>query len=528
MILTLLGGIGLFLIGMVLLTDGLKEAAGGALRDLLGRFTKGRAHAVASGALLTTLVQSSSATILATIGFVSAGILTLTQAIGVILGAAVGTTSTGWIVALLGLKYSITAAALPLVGVGALMRLLGRGRIAAAGISLAGFGLLFVGIDTLQAGMEGLAATFDLAGLGHERFHERLWLVLIGLAMTVVMQSSSAAVATALTALHAGALGLEQAAFLVIGQNVGTAVTSALASIGASIPAKRAALAHVFFNVFAGTIAMIAVPLYLPGLQMIAGGLEVGGEAIAIAAFHTAFNIVAVVLLLPFVGRLADLLGRLVADPFPSPTRHLDPSVARIPSVAVEVARRTALEIGAELGSVAAASIARAPATPSPERMRVLHHALDDVRTFLARVSTGPEVGDTYERHVSVLHATDHLDRMARALRDAPPASTRAALTAHEPIVLRASEEIGEAARLLSGDAGTPVSSLVELARDLAAARREGRPRVMAEAASGERPLGEAVAELDTMRWVDRLAYHLWRAAEHLAPGGAEVSEHAD
>jgi len=524
MIPTLLGGIGLFLIGMILLTDGLKDAAGEALRDLLARFTEGRTQAVASGALVTTLVQSSSATILTTIGFVSAGLLTLSQAIGVILGAAVGTTSTGWIVALLGLKYSITVVALPLVGLGALLRLLGRGRTAAIGMSLAGFGLIFVGIDTLQAGMEGMAATFDLAGLGYERFHERLWLVLIGLAMTVVMQSSSAAVATALTALHAGALGFEQAAFLVIGQNVGTAVTSALASIGASIPARRAALSHVFFNVFAGAMAVAALPLYLPGMEMIAAEFEVGGEAISVAAFHTAFNLVAVALILPFVTPFAALVGRAVPDPFPSPTRHLDSSVARIPGVAVDAARRAVAEIGAELAEVAGGAISPHPSTPSAERMAALHNELEEARSFLGRVSTSPELKETYDQHVSVLHATDHLDRMAGALRRPPPTATRAALSARSPIVRRASREMVEAGGRLGAPGGPSATGLGSIARELAEARRTGRPKILAETARGAHDPAEAALELDTMRWVDRLTYHLWRATEHLAPTEEEAT----
>src|SRR5690606_13279944 len=141
-----IGGIGLFLLGMVLLTDGLKAVAGDALRRALERSVRGRLSAVASGTAVTVLVQSSSATTLATIGFVSAGLLAFPRAVGVLLGASLGTTSTGWLVSLLGLKLSVTALALPLVASGALLRLLGRERWAAGGLAMAGFGLIFVGI----------------------------------------------------------------------------------------------------------------------------------------------------------------------------------------------------------------------------------------------------------------------------------------------------------------------------------------------------------------------------------------------
>lgn len=161
MLALLLGGIGLFLLGMTLLTDGLKVLAGDALRRVLARFTGGPTRAMLSGAALTALIQSSSATTLATIGFVSAGLLTFQQAVGLVFGANLGTTSTAWLVSLLGLKLSVSAVALPLVGVGALARLLARDRWAAAGTALSGFGLVFVGIDTLQAGMADLAAQID-------------------------------------------------------------------------------------------------------------------------------------------------------------------------------------------------------------------------------------------------------------------------------------------------------------------------------------------------------------------------------
>jgi len=240
----MLGGIGLFLLGMILMTDGLKTAAGNALRKALARFTGGPLSALLSGATLTALVQSSSATTLATIGFVSAGILTFEQAVGVVFGANLGTTSTGWLVSLLGFKVSIAAFALPMVGAGALANLLGRGRWRAAGLAVAGFGLIFVGIDQLQVGMAGLATRLDPSMLPGDNLAGRLALVGLGVLMTVVMQSSSAAVATTLAALHAGTIGLDHAAALVIGQNVGTTVTAGLAAIGASTAARRTALAH--------------------------------------------------------------------------------------------------------------------------------------------------------------------------------------------------------------------------------------------------------------------------------------------
>ncbi|MGP1310281.1 MAG: Na/Pi symporter, partial [Phycisphaerales bacterium] len=157
MLIAVLGGIGLFLLGMILLTDGLKAVAGDALRVLLTKAVSNQWSGAAWGATITALLQSSSATSLVTMGLVSAGLLTFAQAVGVVVGANLGTTATGWIVALVGVKFSVSALALPVIAVGALLRLLGRGRWPSLGLALAGFGLLFLGLDALAEGMSGLS-----------------------------------------------------------------------------------------------------------------------------------------------------------------------------------------------------------------------------------------------------------------------------------------------------------------------------------------------------------------------------------
>ncbi|HCB30386.1 MAG TPA: hypothetical protein DEP50_06385 [Acinetobacter lwoffii] len=214
----LCGGIGLFLLGMTLMTESLKDIAGETLRQWLGRFTGSPFKAMTSGIALTLIVQSSTATTLATIGFVSAGVLSFSQAIGVIIGANIGTTSTGWIVAFLGLKFSIGQVALPLIAIGALLKILAHGRTALTGLALAGFGLIFFGIDLLQVAMSGVAEHLDLSIFSTESFAAKLLLVLFGLVMTVILQSSSAAITATLAALASQAIQLDQALVLVIGQ----------------------------------------------------------------------------------------------------------------------------------------------------------------------------------------------------------------------------------------------------------------------------------------------------------------------
>jgi phosphate:Na+ symporter len=517
-----LGGVGIFLIGMILLTEGLKAAAGGALRSILARFTRGPGSAFLSGAGVTALVQSSSATTLTTIGFVSAGLLTFPQAVGVLLGANVGTTSTGWLVSVLGLKVQVSLVALPAVGVGALMRLLGRGRSAHWGMALAGFGLIFVGIDLLQAGMEGVAERFDPASFPGLTLPGRVALVAIGAGMTVVMQSSSAAVATTLTALHAGTIGLEQAALLVVGQNVGTTVKAALASLGASVPARRTAVAHILFNVGTGALALLVLPVLLPFTLRVAGA---GDPAVAIALFHTAFNLLGVAVVFPVLGPFCRLVERLVPEREPSLVRYLDRSVLEVPPVAVEAARRSAVAVAEELFRRCRGRLPGAPGPPirgGPGDLDSLVPALDRIREFLGQVRTTPDQGPDHLRHLSLLHALDHLDRFRSALEGltAEARGMREGGGA-EATVLKLAGELGASLEGRDPDALGPLSERIA---DL---RRSDRARILEDTAAGSISPDRARGLIEFLKTQDRLAYHAWRAAHHLRAADPEEEARA-
>lgn len=522
MIATVLGGVGLFLLGMVLMTDGLKAAAGDALSGILSRFTGGPLSAVASGAAVTALVQSSSATTLATIGFVSAGLLTFPQSIGILLGAAVGTTSTGWIVSLLGLKLQIGAIALPLVGIGALMRLLTRDRAASIGLAIAGFGLIFVGIATLQGGMQEVAERIDPASLPGATVLGRIALVGIGIGLTLIMQSSSASVAMTLTALHSGTVVLEQAAFLVIGHNVGTTLTAAFAAIGASSSARRTATAHILFSMTSGSLALIGLPLYLATAGWLATALGSGGEATTIAAFHTTFNIVGVAVVLPFIDRFANIVERLVPDRGPVLTRNLDISVTQVAPVAIEAARRTTIEIAAELAAEVADRLSKTAIAPqSTMRLAAVNHALTETRRFLAAVRSAPDAPSEHSRHLSVLHAMDHLDRLTSALEGRSPIAELEAASQARSMLDESREAV---ARLREWYADPSQPAPVELIRALSSTiadeRRSNRGRVLEETALGGIEPEAALEYLDAVRWLDRVIYHVWRATHHLASEG--------
>lgn len=517
----LLGGIGLFLLGMVLLTDGLKAFAGDALRSALLRFTGTPGKAFASGALVTLMVQSSSATTVTLIGFVSAGLLTFPQAIGVVIGASLGTTGTGWVVSVLGLKVSLGFYALPLVGIGALMRLLGRGRWRALGLAFAGFGLIFVGIETLQEGMQGLAAVFDLARLPAAGIWGHLAALGIGVVMTVVMQSSSAAVATTLTALHAGAVNFDQAAALVIGAAIGTTVTGALAAIGGSVAARRTALTHVLFNLATGVIALALLPVLLWGLGLAQRHLGLEPGAVSLAAFHTTFIALGVALFLPFTRQFAGWIERLLPERGPRLTRHLDDTLLAAPTVALEATRRTLTDTALELVDLVQPMLANAVAPVDETRRVEAEAALLHTQHFFARI---PPIGEDVplsRLRIAQLHAIDHLVRLHARL--GLPAETRQALAqpALEPAVSQCRKVLQLAHRALRGDTPDDWRAAMERhALTIAELRRDGRLAILHQTADGRRSPQEAMAALDAIRWLERVAYHAWRTCHYLSEAG--------
>ena len=418
---SVLGGIGLFLLGMTVMTEGLKALAGSALRTVLGKAAATPLLGSFWGALVTLLVQSSSATTMTTIGLVSAGLLTFQQGLGLVFGANVGTTGTGWLVALIGVRVSLTAAALPMIFAGALIKLLARGRLSGAGAALAGFGLVLFGLTTLQQGMGGLAERLHPADLpavfdagGWRGMVGALVLVVVGLVMTAVMQSSTAAIAVTLSAFHAGAVGLDQGCALIIGQNIGTATSSALAAIGASSTAKRLAIAYVLFKLIAAVIALVLFPISTPLLLRASKAID---GVTLLAAYHTVYNVVGVVVLLPLVDRFTRLVERILPERGSPLTCCLDPSALETPMVAVEAVRRTiAQSLAAVCGSVEAALGAETRGERVPGKTAIAVHeagdALREAQVFLSDVAGPPDTEDEQLRLTSTLHAFDHASRV--------------------------------------------------------------------------------------------------------------------
>jgi len=335
----LAGGLGLFLLAVNMISDGLNLAAGNALRNILEKATQSPGRGILSGISITAIVQSSSAVTVATIGFVNAGLISVYQALGVVYGANIGTTITGWLVALIGFNVKIQVFALPLIGVGMILRLTGGDtRRAPLGLALAGFGLFFIGVDVLKDAFTGFTTAIDLQRITADGVTGILLFLSVGFIMTALTQSSSASIAITLTAATGGVVGPYAAAAMIIGANVGTTSTAVLSVIGATSNAKRVAAAHVIFNFATAVVALLLLPVMFGIVKSI--GSLVGAPdipVVTLALFHTTFNILGVILMWPLTRKLANTLEKVFTsqEEIEARPKYLDKTVAVTPSLAL-------------------------------------------------------------------------------------------------------------------------------------------------------------------------------------------------
>ncbi len=368
------GGVGLFLLGIHMMTDGLKLAAGRALEDLLERYTSTPARGLATGVLITALVHSSTAVTVAGIGFVNTGLLSLHNALWVVFGANVGTTLNSWLVATLGFGLRIDSFALPFTGLGAALLLRGRTmRSRAFGQAVAGFGLLFLGIAVLKEHFSGFGAGLDLVGLSRPGLSGMLLLIATGALMTLLMQASAAVIAIVITAAEGGLLPVEAACALVIGTNIGTSKTAILAAIGATSNARRLAVAHVVFNLLTGLVALLLLPTMIAMLARLPQWFTAAPPtpAVLIAMFHTAFNLLGVLLMTPCSGLLLRRLESCFRsrEDVVSRPRHLDANSLAVPDLALR-ALRLELDRSQQLARASVeAALAVAESTPPADML---------------------------------------------------------------------------------------------------------------------------------------------------------------
>ncbi len=521
----LAGGVGLFLLGMGLMTDGLKLAAGPALERILARSTKTRLRGLASGVMITALVQSSSAVTVAAIGFVNAGLLNLSQALWVLFGANVGTTMTGWLVALVGLKFKIEALALPLIGVGMILRLSGEGaRRGALGTALAGFGVLFLGIDMLKETFSGLSTDFQLpAGDG---VSDIVLQVGIGTLLTVLMQSSSAALVIALTAAQGGLLTIQGAAAVVIGANIGTTVTALIAAIGATPNARRAAAAHIIFNLLTGLVALLLLPWLIGFLSVLREWLGLDeAPAAKLALFHTVFNVLGVVLIWPVAARMTTFLEARfkTAEDDEGRPRHLDKTVLAVPTLALDALQREVRRLGGIALNTVRAAI-EAPEGPALDR-----HKLVVARLKLAIADFVTQLHGTGMFAVSARRLPEIL-RVARYYETATELAVEASAAIGEIADGESSPEAtafaDTALELLarSDPAGTVASADLEAAAgEMGSAYQALKAYLLAAGAQGRLPVNAMDARLRAASALRRALEQSIKATRLLAPGTGEA-----
>lgn len=324
--LTLIGALGFFIYGMKIMSEGIQKAAGNKMREILGAMTKNRFFGVLTGFIITGIVQSSSATTVMTVSFVNAGLLTLMQSAGVMMGANIGTTVTGWLVSYFGFKFKITAIALPIIAFGMPLLFTRKSNLKSWGEFLIGFALLFLGLDALKNAVPNLNQSPEvLSFLSHFTdggFLSTILFVFVGGLITIIVQSSSAAMALTFVMCNNGWIPFELAAAMILGENIGTTITAEISSLVANVHAKRSARIHSLFNIIGVTWMVLVLPFFLDLITWFS--IEVMGNSdpyadssaipYALSYFHTAFNLSNVLLLIWFVPWIVKLATATVSS----------------------------------------------------------------------------------------------------------------------------------------------------------------------------------------------------------------------
>jgi phosphate:Na+ symporter len=432
----LLGGLGLFLFGMKIMSEGLQKIAGSRMRKILAGLTDNRIVGTLVGIAVTAMIQSSSATTVMVVGFVNAGLMSLVQSIGIVLGANIGTTITAQLIA-----FKITHYALPAIGIGAGFKLFAKNKKwSYAGEILLGFGLLFFGLSVMKAAFDPLKASEEFRQLFIMIGDNHLLGVLIGAILTIVVQSSTATIGITIALASTGILTFEASVALILGENIGTTITTNLAAIGTNLAARRTALAHFLFNAFGVCYMLLFFTLFTKFVASITPGdadfiiqtqeqaIRLGGEigdkpfiARHIANTHTLFNIVNAIIFLPLIGVLAKISTMAIRGrdkEVEAPVKYLDNRVLNTPPIALAQARsetrrmaRVALEMVDEtLAFLQDNDLKRLPAL---EQKEVLTDALQkEITKFLVALSQKSITQESSQEVASMIHMVNDLERV--------------------------------------------------------------------------------------------------------------------
>lgn len=412
--LQLIGSLGFFIYGMKVMSEGIQKVAGSKMRQILSAMTSNRIKGIITGFTLTGLVQSSSATTVMVVSFVNAGLLSLTESIGVIMGANIGTTITAWLISIVGFKVKIATLALPIIAFGFPLLFVSKSKVKAWGEVLIGFALLFIGLSELKGSvpdmktnpeiLEFLSAYTDMGVLSVLIF------VGIGTLVTVIVQSSSAAMALTLVMANQGWIPFELAAAMVLGENIGTTITANLAAVIGNIHAKRAACAHFIFNVFGVVWMILLFSIFIDGIdsyiQSTQGVSPLDPEQyvavpIALSVFHTTFNIINTLLLVGFVNFIARTVTKMVpskGDDGEYHLEHIGLNMIQTPDISILEARKEIAKFG-KITTKMSAKVSELIDDKSKktdklvERIKKYEEITDrlevEIATFLSKVSEG-------------------------------------------------------------------------------------------------------------------------------------------
>lgn len=522
-----LGGVGLFLLGMALMTSGLRKLAGAKLRTWLARSTQNPARGVLTGAALTALVQSSTATTVATIGFVSAGLMSFTQALSIVLGANIGTTFTGWMVALIGFKLKLTTVALPVLFVASLLYLFKPAKhLHGLGKALSGFCLIFIGISFLQTGLAAHQEAFSLVQWSANSLSGRLVLVMIGIGLTLIMQSSSATIAIAITALDASLIDLPQTIAMMIGADIGTTSTAALATIGGTTASRRTGIAHVMYNLMIGTIGFFIIQLYLWGFSKFSPAMLLDSPEVVAVSFHTSLNFLGVLLVLPFMSSFARLIERMIPDRTDSLLASFDRNLLEDPYAAMAGLEAGTRKLSLTMLDLTSSHLTlRETAVDSTKLDRVLF-AVATGRAFAVEIGEDEitAAGHNPAKVFGYLHQLDHVERLCERIQVL--INGKVVLDAPDLVkpMYHASQLIGGLTNAIRAGNQTDVTDRLrelsqQLEQDKSGYRENAIRRAVRREISGE----QLNQMLDAQRWLRRVVYHTSRIADYW-----QQSEHPD
>lgn len=440
LIVTVLGGLAIFVYGMGLMSDGLTRVAGPRLKNVLSYITRNRFLAILTGTLVTAAIQSSSATSVMTVGFVNAGLLNIVQAIGVIFGANIGTTITGQIIAFKLDDLALPAIIIAVIGLMIAKRTLTRGIFK----TLLGFGLLFFGMTMMSHELKVVAKSpefmhffslFDCtpAGSGFASFFSILGAVMVGTLCTMLVQSSSATIGITIALAEAGVISIWTAVPIVLGDNIGTTITAMLASINTNANAKRAALAHALFNLFGTIIVLVSfafafknaegllAPIYFHLVDIFSPGEGFNGENPGrfVAMAHTVFNVANVIVLSPFIPLIARVTEFIIPGPKKEFKEDLEPKLLSTPELALEAAERALSDLlrkSWRIASVSLRNCSKAVDVTADEIERAEREVdlkREMIRDYLAKLSKRKINGVEARRIPAILHCINDAERIA-------------------------------------------------------------------------------------------------------------------